>query len=395
MLLFRHFKRIDPGRTASEELIYLHPNPAISKITLQRVITMISKEDILDILKGYDKDHLTIATICSHSSLQIFHGARQEGFKTIGICIGQPPRFYDAFPLAKPDKFVCVESYKALLDYSQDLVNENAIIIPHGSLVEYLGIEKFESLAVPTFGNRRVLAWESDREMEREWLLKAGVNVPMRFEKAEDIDRPVIVKYHGAKGGRGFFIAKNKDELQSKMSLQQKYTIQEFILGTRYYIHFFYSPIKSEGYRVSKGSLEMLGIDRRVESNADEIFRIGSMNELAEAGIYPSFVVTGNLPLVLRESLLPRAFELGERVVETSLELFGGMIGAFSLETIVTDDLEFKVFEISARIVAGTNLYVSGSPYSDLVERNLSNGRRIAQEIRLANEQNLLPEIVT
>jgi 5-formaminoimidazole-4-carboxamide-1-(beta)-D-ribofuranosyl 5'-monophosphate synthetase len=217
----------------------------------------------------------------------------------------------------------------------------------------------------------------------------------MRFEKAEDIDRPVIVKYHGAKGGRGFFIAKNKDELQSKMSSQEKYTIQEFILGTRYYIHFFYSPIKSEGYRLSKGSLEMLGIDRRVESNADEIFRIGSMNELAAAGIYPSFVVTGNLPLVLRESLLARAFELGERVVETSLELFGGMLGAFSLETIVTDDLEFKIFEISARIVAGTNQYISGSPYSDLVERNLSNGRRIAQEIKLANERDLLHEIIT
>jgi len=356
---------------------------------------MIAKEEIQEIIKGYDKDNLTIATICSHSSLQIFHGARQEGLKTLGICIGQPPKFYDAFPLARPDKFVCVESYKALLDYADDLVAENSIIIPHGSLVEYLGIERFESMAVPTFGNRRVLAWESDREMEREWLLRAGVNVPMRFERAEDIDRPVMVKYHGAKGGRGFFIAKNKDELQSKMRMHQKYTIQEFILGTRYYIHFFYSPIKEEGYRLSKGSLEMLGIDRRVESNADEIFRIGSMNELAEAGIYPSFVVTGNMPLVLRESLLPRAFELGERVVETSLELFGGMIGAFSLETIVTDDLEFKVFEISARIVAGTNLYISGSPYSDLVERNLSNGRRIAQEIKMANKLDKLSEIIT
>lgn len=356
---------------------------------------MIPKEDIWEILKGYDKDDLTIATICSHSSLQIFHGARQEGFKTIGICIGQPPKFYDAFPLAKPDKFICLESYKALLDHSDDFVEENAIIIPHGSLVEYLGIEKFESLAVPTFGNRRVLAWESDREMEREWLLKAGVNVPMRFERAEDIDRPVIVKYHGAKGGKGFFIAKSKDEFSAKMSTQAKYTIQEFILGTRYYIHFFYSPIRSQGYRLKRGTLDMLGIDRRVESNADEIFRIGSMPELAEAGIYPSFVVTGNLPLVLRESLLPRAFELGERVVETSLELFGGMLGPFSLETIVTDDLEFKVFEISARIVAGTNLYISGSPYSDLIERNLSTGKRIAQEVKLAQELNRLPEIIT
>jgi 5-formaminoimidazole-4-carboxamide-1-(beta)-D-ribofuranosyl 5'-monophosphate synthetase len=218
----------------------------------------------------------------------------------------------------------------------------------------------------------------------------------MRFERADDIDRPVIVKYHGAKGGKGFFIAKSKDEFQSKMgSAQQKYTIQEFILGTRYYLHFFYSPIRTEGYRLKKGTLDMLGIDRRVESNADEIFRIGSMPELAEAGIYPSFVVTGNLPLVLRESLLPRAFELGERVVETSLDLFGGMLGPFSLETIVTDDLEFKVFEVSARIVAGTNLYVSGSPYSDLVERNLSTGKRIAQEIGLANERNMLQEIIT
>ena len=69
---------------------------------------MISKDYIQEILRGYDKDDLTIATICSHSSLQIFHGARQEGFKTLGICIGQPPRFYDAFPLAKPDKFLSV-----------------------------------------------------------------------------------------------------------------------------------------------------------------------------------------------------------------------------------------------------------------------------------------------
>jgi 5-formaminoimidazole-4-carboxamide-1-(beta)-D-ribofuranosyl 5'-monophosphate synthetase len=357
---------------------------------------MIPKEEILEILGRYDKKNLTIATICSHSSLQIFHGARQESFKTLGICIGQPPKFYDAFPLAKPDNSICVDNYKVLLEYSDDLIEENAIIIPHGSLVEYLGIERFESLAVPTFGNRRVLAWESDREMEREWLLRAGVNVPMRFERAEDIDRPVIVKYHGAKGGKGFFIAKNKDELQEKvMSKQQKYTIQEFILGTRYYIHFFYSPIRSQGYRLKKGTLEMLGIDRRVESNADEIFRIGSMNELAEAGIFPSFVVTGNLPLVLRESLLPKVFELGERVVETSIELFGGMLGPFSLETIVTDDLEFKVFEISARIVAGTNLFINGSPYSDLIESNLSTGRRIAQEIKLAKDLDLMHEIIT
>jgi 5-formaminoimidazole-4-carboxamide-1-(beta)-D-ribofuranosyl 5'-monophosphate synthetase len=88
-------------------------------------------------------------------------------------------------------------------------------------------------------------------------------------------------------------------------------------------------------------------------------------------------------------------FELGARVVERSIELFGGMIGPFCLETICTDTLEFKVFEISARIVAGTNLFVSGSPYSDLIEPDLSTGRRIAQEIRLAIEMDRLGDVVS
>ncbi|MGH9388587.1 MAG: DUF1297 domain-containing protein, partial [Vicinamibacteria bacterium] len=100
-------------------------------------------------------------------------------------------------------------------------------------------------------------------------------------------------------------------------------------------------------------------------------------------------------PVVLRESLLPKAFEMGERVVEESLDLFGGMIGPFCLETIVTDRLEFKVFEISTRIVAGTNLFISGSPYSDLVEPGMSTGRRIARELRLAQKKGRLRDILT
>ncbi|MHC1631479.1 MAG: formate--phosphoribosylaminoimidazolecarboxamide ligase [Methanotrichaceae archaeon] len=356
---------------------------------------MIEKEYILEILKRYDQKNLTIATVCSHSSLQIFYAARKEGFKTLGICLGQPPKFYDAFPLAKPDSFLSLDSYDSILDESDKLVENNAIVIPHGSLVEYLGAEKFEALPVPTFGNRKSLAWECDRDMEREWLSKAGIDLPKRFKSADDINKPVIVKYHGAKGGKGFFISKNKDEYSSKIDSKQRHTIQEFILGTRYYIHYFYSPIRTQGYNLSKGVLEMLGIDRRVESNADEIFRIGSMNELEEAGIFPSFVVTGNIPLILRESLLPKAFELGAKVVETSLGLFGGMIGPFCLETIVTDDLKFKVFEISARIVAGTNVFISGSPYSDLIEKDLSTGKRIAQEINLARDTNAFQKIIS
>jgi 5-formaminoimidazole-4-carboxamide-1-(beta)-D-ribofuranosyl 5'-monophosphate synthetase len=57
--------------------------------------------------------------------------------------------------------------------------------------------------------------------------------------------------------------------------------------------------------------------------------------------------------------------------------------------------LKFKVFEISARIVAGTNPYVSGSPYSELIQPDLSTGRRIAQEIKYAISKDLLAKILT
>jgi 5-formaminoimidazole-4-carboxamide-1-(beta)-D-ribofuranosyl 5'-monophosphate synthetase len=356
---------------------------------------MVEKQEILDILEGYDKDNLAIATVCSHSSLQIFDGARKEGFRTIGICMDMPPKFYDAFPKAKPDEFFTVKDYRDILSKSGELAKKNAIIIPHGSFVEYLGAKNFQKLRLPTYGNRRVLEWESDREMSRKWLESAGIKMPRQIKNPEDIDSPMMVKYYGAKGGMGFFVVKNYSDFQKRINTREKYTIQEFVLGTRYYMHYFYSPIKQEGYALSKGSLELLGIDRRVESNADEIFRIGSPTELAEAGIYPTFVVTGNLPLMVRESLLPRIFEMGEQVVEKSLELFGGMIGPFCLEAVVTDSLELKVFEISARIVAGTNLFISGSPYSDLIGEKLSMGRRIAGEIKNARDSNQLSEVIS
>ena len=355
---------------------------------------MVTRGEVASILEDYGG--LAVVTVCSHSSLQLFHGARQEGFRTIGIAIGKkPPKFYDAFPRAKPDEFFLVDSYEEILDRVDDLVAKNAVAVPHGSFVEYMGAKNFLKLRLPTFGNRKVLEWESDREKQRKWLEGAAVDMPLRFRKPSDIDRPVFVKYYGAKGGKGAFIAKTEDEFRAAIKPGQKYTIQEYVVGTRYYIHYFYSPIVDEGYRLSRGSLEMLGIDRRDEANIDEMYKLGAQESLREYGLYPTFVVTGNVPVVLRESLLPTAFDMGERVVERSLDLFGGMIGPFCLETIVTDKLEFKVFEVSTRIVAGTNLFIAGSPYSDLTEAGMSTGRRIAREIRLAQKNGRLREILS
>ena len=141
-----------------------------------------------------------------------------------------------------------------------------------------------------------------------------------------------------------------------------------------------------------------MSMDRRDESNVDEFYKLGSLRDLREMNLEPSFVVTGNQPVVIRESLLPRAFEMAEGTVAASFELeegARGMIGAFCLETIVTDKLEFRVFEISARIVAGSNPFVGGSPYSDINEPFMSTGRRIARSIKKAIENDCLDRILS
>jgi 5-formaminoimidazole-4-carboxamide-1-(beta)-D-ribofuranosyl 5'-monophosphate synthetase len=115
------------------------------------------------------------------------------------------------------------------------------------------------------------------------------------------------------------------------------------------------------------------------------------------ASIDPSYVVVGNSPLVLRESMLEEAYQMGERVVAASRELVHprGLWGPFCLETVITPDLRFHVIEISCRIVAGTNLFVDGSPYAALwFDEPMSTGRRLSREIRRAVETGRLEDIV-
>src|SRR5947209_2932974 len=157
---------------------------------------MVSRKAIDSILEGYED--IGVATVCSYSSLQIFHGARQEGFRTLGIAIGKRPRFYDAFPLAKPDEFLIVDSYADILDQADDLVAKHVVTVPHGSFVEYIGADVFAKLRIPTFGNREVLSWEPARAKQREWRAAAGVPMPETIQQPQDISRTCFVTHSGA-----------------------------------------------------------------------------------------------------------------------------------------------------------------------------------------------------
>lgn len=345
---------------------------------------MLDRKTVQSILSGYKK--FKIATICSHSSLQIFKGAREEGIKTIGIVQKEKRKLYESFPYGKPDEFIEVDSYRDIP--TGELADEEAIIIPHGSFVEYVGT-RFDSLEIPIFGNRASIAWERSREKMLSWIKKAGIKTPKTYSP-EEIDGPVMVKFPGAKGGRGYIIVRSEEEFRKKVR-EKEYIIQEFLVGVRAYPHYFFSPFNKIGYQTKQGHLELLGVDRRVESSADEIARAVSI------GMDPqmAFTVIGNEPLVLRESLLSEYMEIGRKISEESFSLFGGLIGPYCVETIITEELDIYAFEISARIVAGTNVYPDGSPYSVYYyDEPMSAGKRIAKELKTAAKLGKLDEVV-
>ena len=118
---------------------------------------MVPKKRIDEILDTYDPDDITIATLCSHSSLQICHGARKMGFKTLGLTIKHDTKYYDAFPLAKPDEIIKYKDFEDMEARVDELYEKNVIIIPHGSFVEYMGPKRFEDYEVPVYCNRSVL----------------------------------------------------------------------------------------------------------------------------------------------------------------------------------------------------------------------------------------------
>jgi len=88
---------------------------------------------------------------------------------------------------------------------------------------------------------------------------------------------------------------------------------------------------------------------------------------------------------------------MGENFIEAAKRVVKpGMNGPFCIEGVYDENAKFTSFEFSARIVAGTNIYMDGSPYYSLLYNEpMSMGRRIAREIKNAKETNQIDKIIT
>src|SRR5207247_5533307 len=124
-------------------------------------------------------------------------------------------------------------------------------------------------------GKKWIVRWEGDSTLRGKLMKEAGLRIPRTVKSKDDISGLCIVKLHGAAGGRGYYLAWSRESFEegARRLIDQKMIrgeddlyIQEFVRGVPVYLQYFYSPISAE--------IELLGIDRRYESDVDGIGRI-------------------------------------------------------------------------------------------------------------------------
>lgn len=372
--------------------------------------------NIKSIIKQYDATKLTIATLGSHSALDICQGAKQEGFKTLVIGEKDRHKVYSSYYKTKGnlgcvDECLVVDKFSDLLQKSvqKRLIDKNCLFIPHRSFEVYLNFD-YEAIekdfTVPIFGNRDLLKIEErgTRHNQYDLLEKAGIRYPQQFKNPQEIDRLCLVKVLEKQRGfeRAFFLVGNYQDYKKQVDEKLKNgiftkeqlktaVIEEFIVGVQVNLNFFYSPLNRK--------LELLGTDTRRQTNIEGILNIPSLyqNEVIEK-IASKYEEAGHIAVTILESMIQQAYELGERFVKTSQRMFPpGIIGPFALQSIIIPGppkKEFVVVDVSPRIPGSPG--IAATPYSLYLHgQPVSVGKRIAMEIKKALKEKKLYNILT
>jgi len=365
---------------------------------------LIAREEIEKLLRSYNLENVHIGTLGSHSALDIADGAKDEGFKTVVVCQKGREKPYFMFKRLF-DEIIVLEKFSDIVkeEIQEKLRALNTIFVPHRSFTTYVSYEDIENnFKIPLFGNRALLRSEERNAPRNQYYLleKAGIRQPKKFSSPEEIDRLVIVKVQEAKRKieRAFFTASSPEDFWKKAreriekgiiteeSLKSA-VIEEFVLGTYFNFNYFYSPIDNE--------LEFLGVDRRLQTNLYDFVNLPAKQQL-DVEVALQNIEVGHMPATVRESLLEKVFEIGEKFVEACKKEYPpGIIGPFALQSAVTKDLEIVVFDVSPR-VPGSPVLITTSPYTKFKHGFvMGTGRRIAMEIKKAISLKKVNEVVT
>lgn len=369
-------------------------------------------------IEHYDAQRLTLCSIGSHSALEVAMGARAQGLSNLVITARGREQTYARYFAARSqpnrgcvDEVLELENFADLVqpDVQERLLSQNVVFVPNRSFEVYLrqrySYDEIErDMQVPMFGNRRLLRAEERDEPHNQYALlrDAQIRHPLQFKSPDKIDRLAIVKAPHAKVSfeRAFFLCSSqkeytkishaliKDGMLSEAGLERA-VIEEYALGPSVNLNFFYSPIYDE--------LELCGTDTRRQTNLEGLRNVPPAALKTVAHIPTRMEEAGHIAATLTESMLERAFEMGERFLAAAQAANPpGVIGPFALQCVIVagPPKEFVCYDLSLRIPGspGTRF----TPYSAYRwGRDISVGERIAMEVVLARDAGRLTDIVT
>jgi 5-formaminoimidazole-4-carboxamide-1-(beta)-D-ribofuranosyl 5'-monophosphate synthetase len=369
-------------------------------------------------LARYDRSALTLCSVGSHSALDVAYGARAQGLRNLIVTARGRERTYANYygrradpPRGCVDETVHLAAFTDILqpDVQARLLAHNVLFVANRSFEVYLherySYDEIErGMLVPFFGNRRLLRAEERDEADNQYALlaRAGIRHPRSFAAPSEIDTLVMVKAAHARVSfeRAFFLCATPAEFEEQatkllaagMVTTEGLTnarIEEYALGPSVNLNFFWSPVL--------GELELLGTDTRRQTNLDGLRSLPPGQLEAAASIPVRMEEAGHIATTLTESMLEKAFELGERFVAAAREANPpGVIGPFALQCIIVagPPKEFVVYDVSLRIPGSPGTRYT--PYSAYRwGRDVSVGERIAMEVVMARDAKRLEEILT
>ncbi len=368
---------------------------------------MITGSDISDILGFYNLDQATVATLASHSALDVCDGAKSEGLPNLAVCIEGKHRVYSehyrtrkrrGYEVGCVDETIILKEWKDIAnkDVIGKLREKNSIFVPHRSFEVYEGFDIINNkFPVPLFGNRELLQSEERTgewkvEKDQYYLLQAaGIRTPKRYGSPEEIDGPAIVKASKGlmKKARGFeryfnldnpinndkeyeqlvqnVLKENEGKPEEELkTIEREFRaapIEQFVSREYVNANFFKSLIYNE--------LEFLSTDTRTQFPK------------------PSFDEHKHIPCSVRESKLQDIiYDLGEKFDEICKREFSpGIIGPFALQLVADGNEQYYVYDVSLRNPGSPDANATPYPHY-LYGHDMSFGRIIALEIREAIE---------
>lgn len=380
---------------------------------------------------------ITIGVLGGHSALDVCQGATKLGFDTVVVCQKGREKTYEKYfkrRMRNGEEVGCVGNI-IVVDKFGDVVKEsvqkeleelNTVFVHNRYFWVYCDFEKIEKdFRIPIYGLRKGVKLE-ERDVENnqyELLKKAGIRIPKIVREGgkamskEELTKVLSVHFDDEKGGpllvkaneaertyeRAFFTVNSVDhyfdEVETRVNSGQitqenadNAVIEEYVIGAHINLNFFYSVVH--------GELELMGTDTRRQTSLDGFLRLNAVDQtnLLNAGYSPSMIETGHYGVTMKESLVEKAFDVGEKFIKTMKEeVSPGMIGPFALQGAVAaynGKEEFVIFDVSMRIPGspGTKF----TPYSGyLYGESVSYGERIALELKEAIEEDRLDELLT